>query len=70
MLYLRSPTFVKSGILSGIVLIFDLNRDIVGSVRICGSNSFHSFKVDGKEEFSYEQSLENGISISLLLLRL
>ena len=48
MLYLRSPTFVKSGILSGIVLIFDLNCDIVGSVRICGSISFHSFKVDGK----------------------
>ena len=48
MLYLRSPTFVLSGILSGIVLIFDLNRDIVGSVRTCGCNSFHSFKVDGK----------------------
>ena len=44
-------TFSYVGIirnLSGIVLIFDLNRDIVGSVRTCGSNSFHSFKVDGK----------------------
>ena len=30
------------------VLIFDLNRDIVRSVRACGSNPFHSFKVDGK----------------------
>ena len=62
--------FVLSGILSGIVLIFDLNRDIVGSVRTCRSNSFHSFKVDGKEEFSYEQSLENEISKSLLFLKL
>ena len=35
MLYLRSPTFVLSGILSGIVLIFDLNRDIVGIVQTC-----------------------------------
>ena len=35
MLSLRSPTFVQSGILSGMVLIFDLNRDIAGSIRTC-----------------------------------
>ena len=35
MLYLHSPTFVLSGILSGIDLIFDLDLGIVRSVRKC-----------------------------------
>ena len=51
MLYSRPPTFVQSGILSGIVLIFDLNCNIVGSVRTFDLIRSIALKWTGRRDF-------------------
>ena len=68
MLYFLSPSGVHSTF-SGVVFRLHLNCERVGRERTRMSKPFHYLSVDGKNDVSFEHSLEDGISKSFPVLR-